>query len=114
MFTLGIFTTHLPYIALVMFYAFFWMIGVDKEAGEKISSSNSSLTLLQINEHHEALSDYDYCFKNDNYDSGHFFTVSSACFEPLKKLIHNGYYLIKHSDSTFKGTLFSRPPPVIL
>jgi hypothetical protein len=30
MFTIGIFTTHLPYIAFVVFYAFFLFFGVNK------------------------------------------------------------------------------------
>ena len=32
MFTIGIFTTHIPYVAFVVFYAFFFLFGIRDDA----------------------------------------------------------------------------------
>ncbi|HZH71282.1 MAG TPA: hypothetical protein VFD91_02215 [Mariniphaga sp.] len=113
MFTLGIFTTHLPYIALVMFYAFFWMIGFDTGSAEKLQTGKSLISVEQAYEHHLEQSIHHYFYEKDKNDKGCYGSQVPFIFRPLKKLIHNGYYLIKHNSCTFKGILFNRPPPVI-
>jgi hypothetical protein len=45
MFTIGIFTTHLPYIAFVVFYAFFLLFGVNKASSGEIQWGESSIIL---------------------------------------------------------------------
>lgn len=40
MFTFGIFTTHIPYIAVVAFYAFFLLFGVEKASSGEIHTDN--------------------------------------------------------------------------
>ncbi len=40
MFTFGIFTTHIPYIAVVAFYAFFLLFGAEKASSGEIHSDN--------------------------------------------------------------------------
>ena len=45
MFTIGIFTTHLPYIAFVVFYAFFLLFGVNKASSGEIQWGESNIVL---------------------------------------------------------------------
>jgi hypothetical protein len=45
MFTIGIFTTHLPYIAFVVFYAFFLLFGVNKASSGEIQWGENNLVL---------------------------------------------------------------------
>jgi len=48
MFTFGIFTTHIPYVAFVVFYAYFLIFGVEKASkGEVQVPGNTFKTELQ-------------------------------------------------------------------
>jgi hypothetical protein len=48
MFTFGIFTTHIPYVAFVVFYAYFLIFGVEKASkGEIQAPGNTFKTELQ-------------------------------------------------------------------
>lgn len=48
MFSFGLFTTHLPYIAFVAFYAYFLIFGVDQAQNEKIKvTEHSSIQIKQ-------------------------------------------------------------------
>lgn len=40
MFTIGIFTTHIPYIAFVFFYAFFFLVGIQKAHAGELSDTD--------------------------------------------------------------------------
>jgi len=49
MFSFGIFSTHIPYVAFVAFYAWFLLFGVDKASRGEFSSAESSFfTELQV------------------------------------------------------------------
>ena len=49
MFSFGIFTTHIPYIAFAVFYAYFLLFGVEQVSNGKIQSSeNHLLSELQM------------------------------------------------------------------
>lgn len=110
MFTFGIFSTHLPYIVMVGFYAVFLLVGNNKIVTEptigieyrtsdiKSISANSS-TNLEVNfltENstgnlpHESYTYYKYILTS---------TFKGVCFIPPKTV-----------DCCF--TWFSRPPPV--
>ncbi|HPF50671.1 MAG TPA: hypothetical protein PK335_03805 [Draconibacterium sp.] len=44
MFTVGIFTTHIPYVAFVVFYAYFLIFGVEKASKGEINTQAKSIT----------------------------------------------------------------------
>ncbi|MBN1822218.1 MAG: hypothetical protein JXR31_10410 [Prolixibacteraceae bacterium] len=43
MFTFGIFTTHIPYIAFVVFYAYFLLFGINKASSGEIAGSEQKI-----------------------------------------------------------------------
>jgi len=47
MFSFGIFTTHLPYIAFVAFYAYFLIFGIDQAQDGKIKIAEHSIQIEQ-------------------------------------------------------------------
>jgi len=47
MFTVGIFTTHFPYIAMVVFYAYFLIFGVDQANNGEIRLADHSVKIEQ-------------------------------------------------------------------
>ena len=47
MFTFGIFTSHIPYIAFVIFYAFLFISGINKITAGEIQNSGNELRIAQ-------------------------------------------------------------------
>jgi len=47
MFTVGIFSTHLPYIAFVFFYAFFFLFGIQKASAVEVNGE-ASIKILSV------------------------------------------------------------------
>ena len=115
MFTLGIFTTHLPYIILVVFYAFFWIFGVDKASAGELSPGESLLSVeLSAT---ETIADADPYFSyqiKETPERG--LEVLNQAFHHIafQRIIHNGYYLFKYYPCSVYAVLFSRPPPLSL
>ncbi len=114
MFTLGIFTTHLPYIAIVVFYAFFWVIGVNKASSGEIKFGESKFyTEIQ---NAEIIVEP---IQGKSCDSQNFFNIGfippdrNELFTAFQKLKHKGYYLINHWQHKSYTVFFSRPPPII-
>lgn len=110
MFTVGIFTTHIPYIAFVVFYAFFFLFGVNTPADDEVKVSDSKFKIeLQTSQsfadanttsnfHYQT--DFDYS-KHNNFEYSLFKRkVNHRC---SLKLIHWQYCLI--------SSLSNRPPP---
>lgn len=109
MFTFGIFTTHIPYIAMLAFYAYFLVFGVEKTGNGKVQIAEKSITVeIHINDTGETAV-YNlqcfYCAFTDN--------IPSIIFEKAKekqRWKHSG------SDTFFpqdypENALFGRPPP---
>lgn len=109
MFTFGIFSTHLPYIAMVAFYAYFLIFGVNQSSKGKIQIAEKSHTVqVHINNSDEIIKADTHCF----YDA---FTelVASKVLENSKvkqkwKYFGEDDLLPKHFVVSI---LFSRPPP---
>jgi hypothetical protein len=106
MFTVGLFSTHIPYIAFVFFYAFFFLFGIQKAHAGELSGTEkvSVVASYQITEtEDEACISY----------------FSTFCANPVKKNISPPVTILKLlSDNAlpeisieFDFSRFSRPPP---
>jgi hypothetical protein len=111
MFTVGIFSTHLPYLAFVFFYAYFFIFGVQKATNGELSSGEKTiLSESQVihtfnhssNEHNFYFQDF-YGVLNSNINR-------KILFE--KKIKHGCLVLDQINNLNFSIPLFNRPPPV--
>jgi hypothetical protein len=107
MFNFGIFTTHIPYIAIVVFYVYFLFFG-----GEKISKGSA------INNHHFLsefkVTKYIDANESENYHYQIIFTTHQTspehCFFRKKTTLpvfSNDVTLVFHLQTAFSN----RPPP---
>lgn len=113
MFTIGIFTTHLPYIVLVVFYAFFWVIGYDNAVSVTARSENLQISATQLTTGVSELNLYNISDTKFTSKARNIYPGTSLVFSPIEKLIHKGFYFIKHIRFNYSSNLFSRPPPRI-
>jgi hypothetical protein len=109
MFTVGIFTTHLPYIAFVFFYAFFFLIGIQNNSDENpVKEKHSLHSLANSSSDIKYEADSNYNIKNPGPGNPH---VNSRIFSG--KEIFEYYYppntCFYYADIQFE--LYSRPPP---
>ncbi|SHI94036.1 hypothetical protein SAMN05444280_10872 [Tangfeifania diversioriginum] len=112
MFTIGIFSTHIPYIALVAFYAYFLLFGMEKASKGEIVAENatSSLYEVQVADHFDAKNTC--CFYYQTTDS----FAAQEKFEEFifkrkisrKALTDNLYYRFHFIPGTS-----NRPPPTL-
>lgn len=113
MFTFGIFTTHIPYIAMLAFYAYFLLFGVNTPADDKNQVAENTHTVqIQTNDNDaveiNSTNTYSYhcSFLNDIPDN-----IFEQSVEK-QKWKHFGV------DRTFpldyaENALFGRPPPAL-
>ncbi|TNF40327.1 MAG: hypothetical protein EP310_09100 [Bacteroidetes bacterium] len=110
MFTVGIFTTHIPYIAFVVFYAWFILFGVSKAVSGEIENGEKCCKT-------EWVAEKNYHFSDSN--SGNFYInpgiLNYNGFEEIqfkRKIIHPEYDFFEYKQDYFCSSLFCRPPPV--
>ncbi len=112
MFSIGLFSTYLPYVLLAMFYGLY--IGVHSimkfESGSDEDTALAAKTIFKDNS--DAQPDADS--KNFHYDQ--FIGECITCSDPVIHRFAGGTsLLIPHKDTVFRSyfhPLFSRPPPV--
>jgi len=112
MFSVGIFTTHLPYIAMVVFYAWFLIVGVNKtNDGEIQFTDNSSTIQMHI----------DYSVENIKAENQCFYLSFAERFETVlfekARVKQKWKYFIQNPGKTSShnpGSLFNRPPPQLV
>jgi hypothetical protein len=115
MFTLGIFTTHLPYIALVMFYAFFWIFGVNKASSGELQLSENKITFEIVAEKSfieiplKSLQMSSQRLNNRGILPPNF----NLTFSALQKLKHKEGHTENHWQCIQSPGHFSRPPPFL-
>jgi len=112
MFSFGIFTTHIPYIAFVVFYAYFIVFGVNKASNGKLHFvENNNKIELQFSAHScDDLTHSYFEYSNTNY-SLHQTSYRSIILK--QKIPHpQTFPHVFKSEISFKS-LFSRPPPVL-
>jgi hypothetical protein len=110
MFTFGIFSTHIPYIAFVFFYALFFLSGFQKIAEEdpsaEVKFTQNKLTIIIDNQiiDNGASSDLDDFHISNVLKKGRMFYVNrmkKLCTPPNKQI----------QSEIFGFSNFSRPPP---
>jgi hypothetical protein len=111
MFTVGIFTTHFPYIAFVVFYAWILLFGVDKAASGEIETGEKYCKTEWVAERHynsEDVISTNFCDINQGDKENHRFKEI-----PFKRKLSYPEYLYKEYQNNFYcNSLFSRPPPI--
>lgn len=111
MFTFGIFTTHLPYVAFVVFYAYFLLFGVNKAVSGEIETGEKFVKTEWFTQKH---------FNKENVKTFHYSDFN--CVE-----IHNQRHhvfetklrkispeiQISFSSELYSTQFFCRPPPSV-
>jgi hypothetical protein len=111
MFTVGIFSTHLPYVAFVFFYAFFFIFGIQKvSAGEVSSEASVKILSVKTDAHTNFSEGYNIYSSQDNTVSLFQLTDYKYFNDKIQKIF------IPHKDhmakAAFYTALFCRPPPI--
>ncbi len=109
MFTVGIFSTHIPYIAFVLFYAYFLVTGVNKAvageiaSGEEFSKTEIYATDLFVK---AEIDTYHYFCDLSDYDKNNECEV--ILFKRKVKYRENS---VRIPIEYYSSSLFNRPPP---
>jgi len=109
MFSVGIFTTHLPYIAMFVFYAWFLIVGVNKTNDGEIQLADKSSTIqMHIDCSVEFFNAENQCFYLSFAE-----TIETGFFEKAKVKQKWKYFARKifSSQDYPENNLFCRPPP---
>lgn len=110
MFTFGIFSTHIPYIAFVFFYAFFFLFGYQR-AGEPKMESKTHALLYQnslIPEKHIDTHNENFYFPDLNTSSTY---QKTEGFRVHRKTDFQIFPNQQAKSDYFGFSNFSRPPP---
>lgn len=111
MFTVGIFTTHFPYIAFVMFYAYFFLFGVNKvSSGEIQIADNYHKTELYANKHFQRSQENTYHFNSNNLEIFKYSEFEEILFR--RKIVFPVFPDPEYNQNCFYNSLFCRPPPM--
>ena len=113
MFTVGIFTTHFPYIAFVVFYAFFFLFGVNAPVEEEVQISDSKFKIeLQTS---KSFADSNIV-SNFHYQTEIDFSTHKNFVKSLfkRKINHQCTPITAHWQYCLCNSLFSRPPPSLV
>ncbi|MCF6358647.1 MAG: hypothetical protein L3J54_12670 [Draconibacterium sp.] len=111
MFFTGIFTTNLPYIMVLSFYAYFLIFGIEKASNGEVDSDG----YLKIEIETETYLAYGNCnsiyYFNNNYDRAGTVFLENHVLEC--KLKHPDFIYLQHSWQDCNDYfIFSRPPPL--
>jgi len=113
MFTVGIFTTHFPYIAFVVFYAYIFLFGVNVPATEEvqITESKFKIELQSGKSFADAIPNSTFHYQAE-FDSNNQTGFEGSLFK--RKLNHQSYIIPSHWQFCLCNSLFSRPPPSLI
>ncbi|WP_372946822.1 hypothetical protein [Mariniphaga sp.] len=113
MFTIGIFTTHLPYIAFVVFYAFFLLFGVNKASSGEIEWGENNL-VLKVPAGESNGSDSAESLNYHYHQGAGIFSPGTNEHSAFTETIQHTSYPPENTRKWyFSQALFSRPPPVL-
>lgn len=114
MFTFGIFSTHFPYIAVVVFYAYFFIFGANKASTGEIQINSSEFkTELHSDRTYTEFNDNSNFYYQNDFD---FYTYSSDFKKNFfkRKIKYQSFFFAKIAQSGFNTVHFSRPPPSLI
>jgi hypothetical protein len=110
MFTFGIFSTHIPYIAFVLFYGFFFLAGIEKtSAGEMGEGEKIIPQVISVSVNNYTDIDDDNLY-NCNAQPGNIDFEQMLLYGDKINLFYFSNRFIKTTD--YRYSWFSRPPPV--
>jgi hypothetical protein len=110
MFTVGIFTTHFPYVMFIAFYTWFLLFGVDQVQEGKIKISEKSEQIGYHVNHAKASSVNVYHFlQPENYASTGLKNYNNLIIKQKWRT----YFTPFASQDCFLEGSFCRPPPAI-
>ena len=113
MFIFGIFTTHFPYIAIVIFCAYFLILGVNKTSnGEIQAGDNKFKTELQSSRSYANLNDDSNFYYQNEFNFYAYFYFEESVFR--KKIKYQNFFFVELLQTGFYSSCFSRPPPSIV
>ena len=113
MFTIGIFTTHIPYIAFVVFYAFFLLFGVNKASSGEIQRSEKQLVIKAPSSELTNANAADSGSYHYQQGAGIFSPGTNEFFIFREKTRQARFNNENIRHCCFTQALFSRPPPVL-
>ncbi|WP_319500307.1 hypothetical protein [uncultured Draconibacterium sp.] len=110
MFTVGIFTTHIPYLVFIACYAWFLLFGVEQAQEGKIQIAEKSIQIEYHVNQTKALSVSVYHFlQPEKYDSTGIKNYNNL----IIKQKWRDYFTPFVSQDCFLEGSFCRPPPAI-
>jgi hypothetical protein len=112
MFTVGIFSTHLPYIAFVCFYAFIFLTGIPKVSAGKLNGDKKIVQSSIIV--YADIQPVDY----SNHPFTYFYNFNSIQSADLKLFSYKKTIFIFTPNEQIRKNCFyfhrfSRPPPFV-
>ena len=109
MFSFGIFTTHTPYVIMVVFYVYILIFGIEKTSKDEVVSDTFIKIEIETENFRLYTSEvYNYFFlKNFNVLRADIFKV----FLIKSELKHPNYLHPVYKQDNYCYSQFSRPPP---
>lgn len=113
MFTFGIFTSHIPYVALVAFYAYFVLFGMGKASkGEIVAESKNPLIYeIQVTDNFDEFNSDCFSYQNSADLFVEYSKFENSIFKrklsqpALNDNLHYQFFYIPNTSN--------RPPPVL-
>lgn len=113
MFTFGIFTTHLPYVAVVAFYAYFLIFGVNKTTNGEIESTEASFRIeIESKKSLDLPNDDSNFYYQTDFDFYTHSYLERSIFK--RKIKYKNSFIAEPLQSGFYSTHFGRPPPAFV
>jgi hypothetical protein len=112
MFTFGIFTTHLPYVAFVVFYAYFLLFGVNKANSGEIENGEKFCKTEWVSQKHFNKEDVK-AFHYSDFNCDEIQSHRQSVFETKPGIIPPEFQTSFYSSEKYTTQLFCRPPPAV-
>lgn len=112
MFTFGIFTTHLPYVAFMAFYAYFLLFGVNKAVSGEIETHEKFCKTQWIVQKHFNKDDVK-AFHYSDFNCDEIQNQRHSVFETKPGIIPPEFQALFFISEKYTTQLFCRPPPTI-
>lgn len=112
MFTFGIFTTHFPYIAFVLFYAYFLIFGIGQASSGEIRTGEKYYQTEWVSEYHYNPATTDLHFFGDA-NTDEFYGAGPGDFLFRQKIKYPQYICETYRPDGYCTLLFCRPPPAV-